>query len=417
MIKSFLSLLTQRLRPLGSLNQDQFGGSSVQFSSLLSPVRLFETPWTVACQASLSINPQSLLKLMSIELVMPSNHFILCCSLLFLPSIFLIIRVFSKQSVLHIRWPKYWSFSPSNEYSGLISIRMDWFDLLAVQGTLKSLLQHHNSKASVLRHSAFFMVQLSHSYMTTGKIIALTRRTFVGQVMSLLFNMLSKLVIAFLPRNKCLLILWLQSPSAVILEPPKIKSLTVFPIYLPWSDGTRCHDLSLLNVEFQAIFSLSSFTFIKRLFSSSSLSAIRVVSAAYLRLLKFLPEILIAACASLSPAFLMIYSAYKLNQRGDDIQPFWTIYSFPDLEPVCCSMSSSNSCFLTCVQVSQEAGQVVWYSHLFQNFPQYIAIHTVKGFGIVNKAEVDVFLELFCFFNDPRVVGNLISGSLNLILF
>ena len=257
---------------------------------------------------------------MSIE---SSSHLNLCHSLLLLPSIFFSIRVFSNESVLRITWPKYWSFSfsisPSNEYSGLISIRMDWFDLLAVQGTLKSLLQHHNSKASVLRHSAFFMVQLSHSYMTTGKIIALTRRTFVGQVMSLLFNMLSKLVIAFLPRNKCLLILWLQSPSAVILEPPKIKSLTVFPIYLPWSDGTRCHDLSLLNVEFQAIFSLSSFTFIKRLFSSSSLSAIRVVSPAYLRLLIFFPAILIPTCASSSPAFHMMYSAYKLNKQGDSI--------------------------------------------------------------------------------------------------
>ena len=163
------------------------------------------TPWTAARQASLSIiNSWSLLKLMSIELVMPSNHLILCCPLLLPPSIFPSIRVFSNESVLHIRWPKYWSFSfsPSNEYSGLISFRMDWLDLLAVQGTLKSLLQHHSSKASILQHSAFFIVQLSRPYMTTGKTIALTRQTFVGKVMSLLFKILSMLVIAFLSRSK-----------------------------------------------------------------------------------------------------------------------------------------------------------------------------------------------------------------------
>ena len=174
------------------------------------------TPWTAARQASLSItNSQSLIKFTSIESVMPSNHLILCLPLLFLPSIFPSIRAFSIESVLHIKWPKYWSFSfsisPSNEYSGLISFRMDWLDLLAVQGTLKSLLPHHSSKASILQHSAFFIVQLSHSYMTTGKTIALTRWTFVSKVMSLLFNMLSSLVIAFLPRSKNLLISWLQS--------------------------------------------------------------------------------------------------------------------------------------------------------------------------------------------------------------
>ena len=164
------------------------------------------TPWTVAHQASLSItNSQSLLKLMSSELVMPSNHLILCHPLLLPPSIFPSIRVFSNESVLHIRWPKYWSFSfrisPSNEYPGLISFRIDWLDLLAVQGILKSLLQHHSSKASIIRHSAFFRVQLSHLYMTTGKIIALIRQTFVVKVMSLLFNMLSGLVITFLPKS------------------------------------------------------------------------------------------------------------------------------------------------------------------------------------------------------------------------
>ena len=182
--------------------------SSVQS---LRCVRLFATPWTAAPQASLSIiNSRSLPKLMSIESVMPSNHLILCRLLLLLPSIFPSIRVFSDESALHIRWPKYWSFSfnisPSNEHPGLISFRIGWLDLLAIQGTLKSLLQHHSSKASVLRCSAFFIVQLSHPYMTTGKTIALTRRNFVGKVMSLLLNMLSRLVIIFLPRRKRLLI-------------------------------------------------------------------------------------------------------------------------------------------------------------------------------------------------------------------
>ena len=157
---------------------------------------------------------------------MPFSHLILCRPLLLLPSVFPSIRVFSNESVLHIRWPKYWNFSfnisPSSEHPGLISFRTDWLDLLAVQATLKSLLQHHSSKASILRLSAFFIVQLSHPYMTTGKTIALTRQTFVDKVMSLLFNMLSRLAITFLPRSKRLLISWLQSPSAVILEPKKI---------------------------------------------------------------------------------------------------------------------------------------------------------------------------------------------------
>ena len=169
---------------------------------------------------------------------MPSNHLILCCPLLLPPSIFPSIRVFSNESFLHIRWPKYGSFSfsisPSNEYSGQISFRMDWLDLLAVQGTLKSLLQHHSSKASILWGSAFFIVQLSHPYMTTGKTIALTKQNFVGKIMSLLFNMLSRLVITFLPRSKCLLISWLQSPSAVILTfPQKVyHCFHYFPIFL-----------------------------------------------------------------------------------------------------------------------------------------------------------------------------------------
>ena len=169
---------------------------------------------------------------------MPSNHLILCHPLILLPSIFPSIRVFPNESVLHIRWSKYWSFSfsisPSNEYSGLISFRMDWLDLLAVQGTLKSLLQHHSSKASILWLSAFFIVQLSHPYMTTGKTVASIRWTFVGKIMSLLFNMLSRFVIAFLPRRKHLLISWLQSPSAVILEPQKIKSLLCISCAYLW---------------------------------------------------------------------------------------------------------------------------------------------------------------------------------------
>ena len=203
------------------------------------------------------------------ESVMPSNHLILCCPLLLLPSIFPSIRVFSNESVFHIRWPKYWSvsfsISPYNEYSGLISFRMDWLDLLAVQGTLKSLLQHHSSKASILQHSAFFIVQFSHPYMATGKNIALTRQTFVGKVMPLLFNMLSKLVITFLPRSKSILISWLQSPSAVILEPPKLN-LSLFPLFLqlftmkwwdqmPWSSFSKCWALSQL---FHSPLSLSS---------------------------------------------------------------------------------------------------------------------------------------------------------------
>ena len=252
---------------------------------------------------------------MPIESVMPSNHLILCRPLLLPPSIFPSIRVFSNESVLHIRWPKYWSFSfsisPSNEYSGLVSFRMGWLDLLAVQEILKSLPQH-NSKASILQRSAFSIVQLSHPYMTTGKTIALTRQTFVGKVTSLLFNMLAKLVIAFLPRSKCLLISWLQSPSPVILEPKNIKDchcFHCFPFYLPWSDEARWHDLSFWMLSFKPTFSLSSFTYIKRLFSSSSLFVSRVVSSAYLRLLIFLLETFIPAWTSSILAFSMVYSA------------------------------------------------------------------------------------------------------------
>ena len=187
------------------------------------------------------INSRSSIKLMSIESVIPSKRLILCHPLLLLPPIPPSIRVFSNESILCMRWPKYWSFSfsisPSNEHPGLISFRMDWLDLLAVHRTLKSLLQHHSSKASILQHSAFFTVQLSHPYMTTGKTIALTRQTFVGKVTYLLLNMLSRLVITFLPRSKHLLISWLQSPSAVIWEPKKIKSDTVSTVSPSISHG------------------------------------------------------------------------------------------------------------------------------------------------------------------------------------
>ena len=223
--------------------------SSVQS---LSHVKLFVTSWTAAFQDSLSItNSESLLKLMAIKLVMWSYYLILCHPLLLPPSIFPSIRVFLNESVLCIRWAKYWSFSfnisPSNEHAGLISFRMDWLDLLVVQGTLKNLLHHHSSKASILRCSTFFIIQLLLPYITTGKTKALTGWNFVDKVMSLLFNMLSRFIIAFLPRRKYLLISWLQLPSAVILEDKKIKSLTisiVSPIYLlvikwwdqmPWS--------------------------------------------------------------------------------------------------------------------------------------------------------------------------------------
>ena len=222
-----LTTLTQSCR--WTVYGHEFYFSSVQ---LLGCVWLFVTPWTAACQASLSItNSRSLLKLMSIQLEMPSNQLILCHPLLLLPSNFPSIRVFSNESALRNTWPNYCSFSfnisPSNEHQGLILFRKDWLDLLAVQGTLKSLLQHQSSEASILQQLAFFIVQFSHNCKTPGKAIALTRWTFVGKIMFLLFNTLSRLVIAFLPKSKCLLISWLQSPSAVILGPSKIKSLTV----------------------------------------------------------------------------------------------------------------------------------------------------------------------------------------------
>ena len=220
---------------------------------MLSHVRLFVTPWTTACQAPLSLTISwSLLKLMSIELVILSNHLILCHPLLF-PS----IRVISNELVLHIRWPNYWRFSfsisPSNEHPGLISFKVDCCPLTCCPRTPKSLLQHCSSEVSIFWHSAFFMVPLSHLYRNPGKTVALTIWVFVGKVMSLLFDRLSRFVVIFFPRSKHLLISWLQSPSAVILEPKNIISVRCFqnfPFYLPWNCGIRCHDFRFLNVEF-----------------------------------------------------------------------------------------------------------------------------------------------------------------------
>ena len=231
--------------PALNLPQHQFSSIAQSCSTLCNPMN--------HSMPGLSVHHQLLESIQTHvhwvgDAIQPSHAML---SLPLLPQISPSIRVFSNESALPIRWPKNWSFSfiisPSNEHPGMISFRMDWLDFLAVQGTFKSL-QHHSSNASILQRSAFFIVQLSHPYMSTAKTIALTRRTFVGKVMSLLFNMLSKLVITFIPRTKRLLILWLQSPSAVILEPRKIKSAS-FHIYLPWSDGTRCDDLSFLNVE------------------------------------------------------------------------------------------------------------------------------------------------------------------------
>ena len=247
--KSKMNVEEEDARDLGAVAWN-FLCIRCHFSSVSQSCLTFCDPMDGSTPVFPITNCQSLLKLMPIELVVPSSHLILYCPLLLLPSILPSIRVFSNESVLPIRWPEYCSFnfsiSPSNDYSGLISFRVDWLDHLAVQGTLKSLLQHHSSKASILWCSAFFIVQLSHPYLTTGKTIALTIWNFVGKIMSLFFNMLSRLVIAFLPRSKCLLISWLQ------LWSPKNKvshCFHCFPISLPWSDGTRFHDLSFLNIK------------------------------------------------------------------------------------------------------------------------------------------------------------------------
>ena len=261
------------MRSFYTRNQVATSHPSVQ---VLSHVQLFVTPWTAAHQASLSItNFQSLLKLISIELVMPSNHLILCRPLLLLPSIFPSIRVFSNESILCIRWPKYQSFnfsiSLSNEYWRLISFRIDWFDL-AVQGILKSLLQHHSLKAPILWCSAFFIVQLSHPYMTNRKTIALSRQTYVGKVMSLLFNMLFRSVSTFLPRNKFFFNFMAEVTICSDFRPPKIKSVTVSvvsPSICPEEMELDAMILVFWMLSFKPTFSLFSFTFIKRLFTHS----------------------------------------------------------------------------------------------------------------------------------------------------
>ena len=343
---------------------------------------------------------------------MLSNHLILHHHFFLPPSVFPSIRVFSNESVLHLRRPKYWSFSfnisLSNEYSGLIAFRMDWLDLSAVQGTLKSLPQYHSVKASILWHSVFFVVQLSHPHMTTGKTVALTRQTFVTKVMSLFFNMQSWLVITFLPRSKHLLISWLQSPSAVILEPRKIKFVIVSPSIFQEVMGPGAMILVFWMLSLKPTFSLSSFTFIKRLFSSSLLSVRMVVSSAYLRLSIFLLAVLIPAWASSSPAFLMMHSAYKLNKQGDNIQPWHTAFPIWNQSVVPCPVLTVASWpayrFLK--------RQVRWSGIpiSFRIF-KLVVVLTVKSFGIVNKTEVDIFLELSSFFCDPTNDGNLTSGS------
>ena len=260
--------------------------------------------------------------------VMPFHHLVLCCPLLLPPSIFPGIRVLFSESALLIRWPKYWSFSfsisPSSECAGFISFRIDWLDLLAVQGTLKSLLQHHSSKASILQCSAFLMVQFSHPYMTTRKTIALTRWTLVGKVVSLLFNMLSRLVKVFLPRSKRLLISWLQSPSAVSLQPKKIKSVTVFIV-----SPSICHEvmgpdamiLIFWMLSFKPAFSLSSF---KRLFRSSSLFCQKGGVTCVSEVIDISPSNLDSSFCYIQLAFCMMYSVYKLNKQSDNIQSWHT---------------------------------------------------------------------------------------------
>ena len=271
----------------------------------------------------------------------------------------------------------------------------DWFPLwltgfifLAIQEILKDLLQHHRSKASILRHSTFFMVQLSHPYMTTGKTIALTRWTFVGKVMSLLFNMLSSLVIALLPGSMCLLISWLQSLSAVTLEPKKkvCHFFHCFSIYLPWIHRTRCHDLCFWMLSIKPAFSLSSFTFIRRPFSSSLFSSMRVVSSAYLRVLIFLLIVVIPPCASFILAFHMMYSSYKLNKQDDNKHPWSTPFPIWNQSIVPCVILTIAS--LPAYRFLRE--QVGWSGIPISLRIQLVVIHAVKGFGIVNKAKVDV---------------------------
>ena len=298
-----------------------FENHAVVVIQSLRYVQLFVTPWTAAHQAPLSYTISwSLLKFMSMEPVMLPNHLILCLPFLLflLPSNFLSIRVFSHKPALHSRWPKYWSFSfstsPSSEYSGLISFRVNWFDHLVVQGTHKSLLQHHNSKRSIPQHSVFFMVLLSHLFMTTGKYIALNIWTFVEQVMSLLFNILSRVVIAFLKGQVSFNFMAAVTVCSNfgVQENKICHCFHFFSLYLPWNDGTRCHDLHFL-LSFKPVFSLFSFTLIKKLFSFSSLFAIKLVWSVHLSLL-FLPAILISLCDSSSLSCRLMFSTSKSNK-------------------------------------------------------------------------------------------------------
>ena len=322
--------------------------------------------------------------------------------LLLPPSIFPSVRVFSNESVLPTSGGR--SIGGSASTSVLPMNIQDWFplELTGLISLQPKGLSRVFSSTTVQKHQFFgpllSLWSNSHPYMTTGKTTALTRQTFVGKVMSLLFNMPSRLVIVSLPRRRHLLISWLQSPSAVIFEPKKIKSVTVAivsPSVCQEVMGPNAMILVFRMLSFKPSFLPSFFTFIKRLFSSSSLSAIRVVSSAYLRLLIFLLTILIPAWASSSPEFLMMYSACKLKKQGDNIQPWCTPCPMWIQSVVPCLVLKC--CFLTCTQISQETGKVVWYSHLL-NFPQFVMIHTVKGFDVVNTAEVDIFLEFSCFF-------------------
>ena len=294
---------------------------------------------------------------------MPSNCLILCCPLLLWPSIFPSIRVFFKESALPIRWPEYWSFSfcisPSNEYSGLISFRMDWLNLLAVQGTLKSLLRHHSSKASTLWHSAFFMDQLSHLYMTARKPVTLTIWAFVSKVMSLLLNMLPRFIIAFLPRSKHLLFSWLQSISTVISEPKKIKSIIVptfshfFTIkwcdQMPWSSFFECWILSqlfcsLLSPSPKGSLDLSCFLPLR-------CYHLHFWGCWYFSWQSWLQQVI-------NPAQHFAWCTLHISWISR-VQYTALMYSFPNFEPIRCSTSSSNCCFLICMQVSKEADEVI----------------------------------------------------------
>ena len=334
---------------------------------------------------------------------MPSSHLIPCCPFLLPPSTSPSIRVFSNESALHIRWPKYWSFgfniSPSNEHSGLISFRMDWS---CCPGDSQESYPTPEFKSINSLVPSFLYSPTLTSICDYWKNHSFARWTFAGKVMSLIFNMLSRLVTTFLPRRKHLLISWLQSPSVVILEPPKIKSPTVSTVCPSiYHEGMRLDAMILVfwMLGFKPGFSLSSFTFIKRLFSSSSLSAIRVMSSAYLRLLICLLAILIPACASSSLVFLMMFSAYELNKHGDNIQLWHAPFPVWNQSIVPCPV-------LLLLELHTDFSKGRSGGLVFPSLS--IVIHRVKGFGIVNKAETDVFLELSCLFDNPVDVWSLV---------